>query len=60
MASSVIKKVAATVTGSELLRSELPETPGMKLTSGKISTATRRKIGANEVRDAANTRDAAE
>jgi hypothetical protein len=54
MASSVIKKVVAAVAGSQLLlRSEMPETPGMKLAPGKISTATRKKITPNGTRDAA-------
>jgi hypothetical protein len=49
MASSVIKKVVAAVTGSEtvLLRSEMPETPSMNLPQGKISTATRKQFVAN-------------
>jgi hypothetical protein len=48
MANSAIKKVVAAFTGSEsLLGSEMPETPGLKLPQGKISSATRRKIVAN-------------
>jgi hypothetical protein len=48
MANSAIKKVVAAVTGSESLRgSEMPETPGLKLIQGKISTATRKTIVAN-------------
>ncbi|MBR1153584.1 hypothetical protein [Bradyrhizobium sp. JYMT SZCCT0428] len=49
MAKSVIKTVVAAFTGSEALPlgSEMPETPGLKLTVGKISTATRKSFVAN-------------
>ena len=39
---SVIKKVAASA--SRGLGIELPETPGLKLPQGKISTATRKQL----------------
>jgi hypothetical protein len=42
---SMIKKVVATLTSSaQWLGSELPETPGLKLPQGKISTATRKQL----------------
>ena len=49
MAKSVIKTVVAAFTGSEALPlgSEMPETPRLKLTVGKISTATRKSFVAN-------------
>jgi hypothetical protein len=44
MASSVVKKVVAALTGEQsTLGSEMPETPGLRLPQGKISTATRRR-----------------
>ncbi len=49
MAKSAIKKAVVAFTGSEALplTSEMPETPGLKLTVGKISTATRKSFVAN-------------
>jgi hypothetical protein len=43
---SILKKVAETFDGSEspTLGCELPETPGLKLPIGKISTATRKQL----------------
>jgi hypothetical protein len=43
---SIIKKVvgALTETASPAIGAELPETPGLKLPRGKISTATRKRL----------------
>jgi hypothetical protein len=41
---SILKKVAETFDGSASPGCELPETPGLKLPIGKISTATRKQL----------------
>jgi hypothetical protein len=43
---SIIKKVVGAFAdaSSAGLRNEMPETPGLKLPEGKISTATRKKL----------------
>jgi hypothetical protein len=53
MAKSVVKKAVAAFNGSETLPlgSELPETPGLRLPQGKISTATRKTIVANGAKE---------
>ena len=49
MANSPIKKVVAAAGASgPILGCEMPETPGLKLPQGKISTATRRKFVATD------------
>jgi hypothetical protein len=52
MTSSVVKEMVEAFAGPKTLAlgSEMPETPGLKLCPGKISTATRKQIipnGAN-------------
>jgi hypothetical protein len=47
MASSMVKKVVAVSGAKSLHRSEMPETPGLKLPQGKISTATRKRLVVN-------------
>jgi hypothetical protein len=53
---SIIKKVVGAFTGSTSagLGSELPETPGLKLLPGKMSTATRKKLLPFIARDTGN------
>ena len=43
---SIVKETSGAITGSAsaALRSEMPETPRLKLPEGKVSTATRKKL----------------